>query len=108
LDNVFVSAQTDIEEMFYIRQDYSGAIQYIDQFLSSAPPETRDWYECVLDVCKYYPEWYVPYFRYLRGLAYEQLEEDDQAKQAYYELWTDFPNSIFGVAASLKLELVNP
>jgi hypothetical protein len=32
----------------------------------------------------------------------------DRAKATYYSLWHDYPNNVFGVAASLRLELANP
>jgi hypothetical protein len=108
IDVLFDSAQSSLEEMVYAKRDYSGVIKYIDHFLSTASPETRDWYACVIDDCKYLPEWYAPYFRYMRGLAYEQLGDEEQAKQNYYELWRDYPDHVFGVAASLKLEPIKP
>jgi len=105
----FINAQAEIEELLYAKESYQGTIDYIDKFLRAAPPEPKQAYVCSADTgCKYLPEWYVPYFRYLRGLAYEQLGQDEQARQAYFELWQDFPENVFGMTASLKLEPVNP
>ncbi|HSA99098.1 MAG TPA: hypothetical protein VLE49_00500 [Anaerolineales bacterium] len=107
----FAHVETEIEKLFYSDRDYQAAINYIDDFLRTAPPEPKQAYACGVDIpdgCLYSPEWYGPNFRYLRGLAYEQLGQNEQAKQAYFELWRDFPGNVFGMAASLKLEPVRP
>jgi hypothetical protein len=44
----------------------------------------------------------------MRGLAYEQLRQTDQAQHVYYELWKDYPKNVFGMAADLKLEPIIP
>ena len=107
----FSRTQISLENDLYNKHDTAGVIANVDQFLSAALPEPQMPSQCGTGVpggCTYYPAWYVPYFRYLRGLAYEQLGQVDAAAQAYYELWRDFPNHIFGIAAGLKLEPVNP
>lgn len=107
----FVVAQAEIEKLLYTEKDYQEVINYLDKFLQIAPPEPKRIYFCSADIpegCKYLPDWYMPYFRYLRGLAYEQLGQNEQAKRSYFELWRDFPKNVFGMVASLKLEPVNP
>ncbi len=107
----YVNARIEIEDLLFTKQDYEAVIRYIDEFLQTAPPEPKVVYACGADIpghCKYFPERYVPYFRYLRGLAYEQLGQNEQAKRAYFELWQDFPKNVFGMAASLKLEPISP
>lgn len=109
--SIFEVAQREIENKLYHAKDYDGVTKYIDNFLSTSPVEPKDISACGVDIpngCIYYPEWYIPYFRYIRGLTYEQLGQFDKARDAYFELWRDFPDNVFGVAASMKLQLVNP
>jgi hypothetical protein len=53
-------------------------------------------------------QWYFPYFHYLQALAYEQSGQLGAAKQTYFELWRDYPENIFGVAASQRLLPIQP
>ena len=111
-DDVFVVGQTTIENMIYNDHAYSEAVNYIDQFLTVVPPEPRSVSYCSAGLpgngCVYQPDWYVPYFRYLQGLANEKLGRKQQAAEIYFNLWKNYPNNVFGVAASLKLEPVQP
>lgn len=103
----FKLAQIYIEKMLYAEQDYSAVIAYIDDFLQETHQEPYQAYVCGTDIpndCLYRPAWYIPYFYYLRGLAYEQMGQTDKAKQAYYDIWQDYPTNVFGMAAQLKLE----
>lgn len=107
----FEVAQHEIETKLYHVRDYEGVTEYIHNFLSASPVEPKEISVCGIDIpngCVYSPEWHIPYFRYIRGVAYEQLGQFDMARDAYYELWRDFPDNVFGVAASMKLQLVNP
>lgn len=111
-DDLFMVAQAAIEDMIYDDYAYAEAISYIDLFLTSAPPEPHSFSYCAAGLpgngCVFEPYWYVPYFRYLQGVAYEKLDQKQQATKAYFNLWKMFPDNIFGVAASLKLEPMNP
>jgi hypothetical protein len=111
-DDLFVVGQTTVENMIYNDHDYIKAISYIDHFLATAPPEPLPFSYCAAGLpgngCVYEPDWYVPYFRYLQGLAYEKLDQKQQAAETYFNLWKMFPNNVFGVAASLKLEPASP
>lgn len=42
--------------------------------------------------------------RYLRALLYDLLNDRQSAKQAYFDLWGDFPNSHWGQLAGAHLE----
>ncbi len=103
----FVLAENEITKLLYEKQDYQGVISYINAFLQKDYPEPKRVAFCGMDIpdgCVYQPEWYIPYFGYLRGVAYEQMNQIEPAKQAYYKLWQDYPKNIFGMAAMLKLE----
>jgi hypothetical protein len=107
----FAIAQAEIENLLYIQKDYRVAIVSINSFLQTAPPEPTRPFECGVDIpggCRYRPDWYIPYFRYLLGVSYELSGQSDQAKQVYYELWRDDPKNIFGIAASQKLMPAKP
>jgi hypothetical protein len=54
-------------------------------------------------LCTQNPPFYRPYLRYLLALAYEMNGQPEPAKLAYFRLWRDFPASLFGLAAGLKL-----
>jgi tetratricopeptide (TPR) repeat protein len=106
----FTDVEVEVEKLLFAQGNYQGAIDYIDGFLQVAP-EPRDRSYCGVgdpENCVYPPAWNVPYLHYLRGLACEQLGQKEQAVQAYFDLWRDFPRNVFGMAASLKLEPVNP
>jgi hypothetical protein len=107
----FKNAQIKIEKLLYSEQDYNGTIDYINQFLQAEHQEPFQPYQCGTSIpggCNYEPAWYSPYFRYLLGVTYEQLGQQQQAIQTYYELWRDYPKNVFGMVASLKLEPIAP
>ncbi len=104
----FRIAQATIEELFYVDRKYSLAINEVDHFLLIAPPEPVVPYSCGGENCEYLLDWYIPYFRYMRALAYEQLGLTDQARDEYYSLWQDFPKNVFGVVAGKKLKPAQP
>ena len=106
--NPFEAVQLEIERKLFNDKDYSGTIDFIDAFLQSAPPEPKQVSSSGADGCTFYPPFFIPYYRYLRGLAYEQLGEDTQAVKAYYEIWKDYPDNFFGIISKLKLEPITP
>lgn len=107
--NIFEITQKNIEENIYIKNNYSETIIYIQNFLKKRYSEPEYIFSCSAESgCTYSPPFYIPYFRYLQGLSYEQLGDFENARDIYYELWQDYPDNVFGVVASMKLELVNP
>ncbi|MGC1374585.1 MAG: hypothetical protein WA821_00050 [Anaerolineales bacterium] len=50
-------------------------------------------------------DYQAPYFMYLLGLAYEVKGDENSAVQAYWELWTKYPESSYARLAQAKLEL---
>lgn len=119
----FDSVQRKAETLIYKENDYIGAIVYISNVLLMSPPDQVFWPDCYdyiaerandieaypnVTLCEQPMEWHRPYLLYLLGMSYEMSGQLDNAKATYYSLWHDYPNNIFGVAASLKLEPVNP
>lgn len=94
--------------MVYHKLDFPAVITYIEKFLAEAPPEPRVLTACYESGCEYAPDWYLPYLRYLLGIAYELNGQPDQAIKVYYLLWQVYPNNIFGLAAAAKLVPIQP
>ncbi len=46
-----------------------------------------------------------PYLLYLLGLTSELVHEQQSAIKAYWQIWNDYPDSLFAIAAKQKLEL---
>ena len=46
-----------------------------------------------------------PYLLYLMGLTSELVHEQQGAIKAYWQIWNDYPDSLFAIAAKQKLEL---
>jgi hypothetical protein len=87
-------AEQYVEQLLFQDQDYPAAIVHIDELLAKLPPDSSN-----------QPDMYHPYLRYLLGIAYELNAQPQEAEAAYYQLWLDYPSDIFGVAASVKLEV---
>jgi tetratricopeptide (TPR) repeat protein len=101
----FETAQAEIERLLYIQQDYARAVAAIEQFVQHNPEEPMKKDYCYDGICE---AWYLPYFRYLRALAYEQAGQPQEAIKAYYELWYDYSDNVFGMVAGLKIEQAGP
>jgi len=119
----FGSVQSKAESLVYEENNYIGAIVYISNTLLASPPDQVIWPDCYeyiarradeletqpsISLCEQPMEWHRPYLLYLLGISYEMSGKLDDAKLTYYSLWHDYPENVFGVAASLKLELVKP
>jgi len=88
------------ERLIFQQRDYLAASQYIvsvfDEWKMASiepNPDQISWESCLV---------------YLLGLAYEMQGQSNQAIIAYYQAWSDYPGSMFGLAASAKLELMQP
>ncbi|HCR71417.1 MAG TPA: hypothetical protein DIW23_08250, partial [Anaerolineae bacterium] len=105
--NTFEVFGKEIEQDVFVEHKYLQVANSIEEFLLTPLDEPIEWYSCNNDSgCVYSPPFYIPYFRYLQGLSYEQLGDFDKARDVYYELWNEYPDNVFGVVASMKLELV--
>jgi len=93
----FPGSQDQAERLIFQDRNFPQAILYINEFLLLAPPELK---------AEDYPEWYRPYMSYLLALAYEMSGHADQACDAYFALWQDYPANIFGLAAEHRLVAV--
>ncbi len=108
MPDIFEITQYELEEKLFVERDFQSVIEYVDEFLLTAPPEPKYPAFCGVDVpdgCKYLPEWYVPYFRYMKGIAYEKMNKLENAEMAYLELWQEFPDNIFGIVSGMKLSV---
>jgi hypothetical protein len=104
----FARAQDEVERLVFQEHDYEQAILYINKFLIQAPPEPKEFLYCHYSDCTYYPDWYRPYMRYLLALAYELSGRQEQARDAYFLLWKDYPDNGFGLAAEHRLTQRRP
>lgn len=104
----FSKAQDEAEKLLFQERDYIQAILHIQRFLIQAPPEPKEFFYCQSNDCKYYPDWYRPYMRYLLALAYEMSVQPEPAREIYFALWKDYPDNIFGLAAEHRLVAVKP
>jgi tetratricopeptide (TPR) repeat protein len=43
---------------------------------------------------------------YLLGLAYETSGETDKARNIYWQLWKEYPDSFYAIAVQYKLDLI--
>jgi hypothetical protein len=103
---------SQIEKLLYVDQNYPSVIDRVDTLLSNVNSEAGATYLCGISVSKDFrvdfPEAYAAYFLYMRALALEQMGQVNQARDAYYALWRDYPDNLFGIAASKKLIQANP
>jgi tetratricopeptide (TPR) repeat protein len=104
-DYDFAAALQEAKRWLFYEQDYPATIEFIERFLVESPPEQKVSHSCKLGVCEYWPLWYRPAMQYLLALAYELNGQPQKALETYYRLWQEEPDSIFGMAASLKLEV---
>jgi len=90
------------ERAIYIEDDPSQAIEILTNLLKGRVVENYAWawYEGYTN-----PPRVRPYAEYLLGLAYERAGNPDNAAQAYWQLWRDFPSSPYSLAAQRKLEI---
>lgn len=102
----FENARKQAEQLLYQSQDFSSAITLINAILLSAPPANIPATYCSRRECQRSGEWYNPYFRYLLGISYEMANQPEKARDIYYDLWKNYPENAFGIAASFKLEPV--
>lgn len=98
----FSDLQSQVEQQIFSQQNYSSAIQSLEEFLRNDASDIEKMEECGYE-CS---EGYIPYFRYLLAVSYELSGQAEQAKLIYYQLWHDYPKNIFGMAAMQKLEPV--
>jgi len=104
----FVNPQDKAEGYIFQDRNFPQAILYINKLLVQSPLEPKSMSSCYYSSCDYYPEWYRPYLRYLLALSYEMSGQMDQARDAYYALWQDYPTNIFGFASGHRLNLAKP
>lgn len=97
----FETAEQEAERLLIVEENPQATIAYINQFIAEAPPNPPT--VCAQYDCSHQVNWYIPRLHYLLGIAYELNGEPDKALTTYYELWRDEPDTIFGMAASLKL-----
>jgi hypothetical protein len=104
----FLTHEDEAGRLLFQESNFPAAINYIEKFLTEAPPEPRIITFCTDGGCEYRPDWFRPHLRYMLGIAYEMNNQAEQAVKVYYDLWKDYPANIFGLAAAAKLEPTAP
>ena len=103
---------SQIEQVLYVDQDYPSVIKRVDVLLDNSNFDSDIPTLCGIsaadDFCVDFPEKYAAYFLYMRALAYEQMGLVNDARDAYYQLWQKYPQNLFGIIASKKLEPIQP
>ncbi|MBI5935379.1 MAG: hypothetical protein HY867_16880 [Chloroflexi bacterium] len=103
---------SQIEKVLYVDQDYLSVINRVDTLLANSNFESDVATLCGIsvadDFCVDFPEEYAAYFLYMRALSFEQMGLVNDARDAYYQLWQKYPQNLFGIIASKKLEPVQP
>jgi len=107
-----VFTQSQIEKVLYVEQDYPSVINRVDTLLANSNFESNVATLCGIsvadDFCVDFPKEYAAYFFYMRALSFEQMGLVNDARDAYYQLWQKYPQNLFGIIASKKLEPVQP
>lgn len=103
---------SQIEKLLYVDRDYPSVINRVDTLLANSNFESSVATLCGIsvadDFCVDFPEEDAAYFLYMRALSFEQMGLVNDARDAYYHLWQKYPQNLFGIIASKKLEPVQP
>jgi hypothetical protein len=103
----FGETQDVAQRLVFQEHNYLQAIVYINEILVQAPPEPKFISSCISNECNYFPDWYRPYMFYLLGLSYDMAGRKSLARDVYFNLWQDYPNDMFGMAALHRLVAVS-
>jgi hypothetical protein len=103
---------SEIEKLLFVDQDYPSIINRVNFLLANSNFDSDIPTLCGIsvadDFCVDFPEKYAAYFLYMRALSFEQMGLVNDARDAYYQLWQKYPQYLFGIIASKKLEPVQP
>jgi hypothetical protein len=103
---------SQIEKALYVDRDYPSVINRVDTLLVNLNFVSNVAMLCGIsvadDFCVDFPEEYAAYLLYMRALSFEQMGLVNDARDAYYQLWQKYPQNLFGIIASKKLEPVQP